>query len=165
MHDYTTCAVNKRNFPREYGIWRGMLSRCNNPKNPNYQHYGARGIRVCERWNSFAVFFADMGHPPTSLHTLDRKDNNGNYEPGNCRWATRQQQSRNTRTNRLRMWPMEKVFAVGPVPLGDVVEFQGTRARLRDLAAERGLSPKTVRSRLRRGLTLERALVPFVPLP
>lgn len=73
-----------------------MTQRCENPKNPNYKWYGKRGIRVCERWREFANFLADMGQCPIGL-SLDRIDNNGNYEPGNCRWATLAEQIANKR--------------------------------------------------------------------
>ena len=86
----------------EYGAWRVMRQRCRNPNAEGYHRYGGRGIKVCDRWDDFAIFIADMGPRPSPRHSVDRYPNqNGNYEPGNCRWATKTQQQRNTRTNRL----------------------------------------------------------------
>ena len=81
----------------EYNAWLAMRPRCSNPKHPCFKHYGARGITVCDRWNSFENFIADMGQRPTDKHELERKDNDAGYSPGNCVWATRPQQMRNTR--------------------------------------------------------------------
>ena len=84
----------------EYNIWRQMKQRCQNPNCDAFASYGGRGIKVCARWlECFENFFADMGKRPSGL-TLERKDNSGNYEPGNCVWATRKDQVRNMRRNR-----------------------------------------------------------------
>jgi hypothetical protein len=82
--------------PPEYRSWEGMRRRCSNPKADNYAYYGARGIYVCERWRTFQNFLTDMGPRPPGK-TLDRIDVNGNYEPGNCRWATASEQRANQR--------------------------------------------------------------------
>lgn len=122
----------------EYGTWAQMRSRCNDPHSNNYDSYGGRGISVCARWDSFANFLADMGPRPPG-HSIDRIDVNGNYEPGNCRWADRKTQSRNTRRTTY-------------------VEFNGAVRPLIDVVAELGMSLSAVRARIRRGRTSEEAI-------
>lgn len=102
-----------------YRIWAQMIQRCTTPTDKKFHAYGARGISVCDRWReSFQDFLADMGERPEGM-SIDRIDNNGNYEPGNCRWATNMQQSRNTRQNKFivvdgeRMCLVDAAKAVG----------------------------------------------------
>jgi len=85
----------------EYSIWSKIVTRCTNPETKDYPKYGGRGIQICDRWRDFANFFADVGHRPSLQHSLDRINNNGNYEPGNVRWATAKEQARNRRGNHL----------------------------------------------------------------
>lgn len=123
----------------EYRIWAGMISRCYRQNDPSYVNYGARGISVCDRWkNSFEDFLSDMGLRPDDL-TLDRVDNEQGYSPDNCRWATKLDQARNTRTN---------VF----------VEVQGKRMTLTEACALVQLPYNTVWNRRRSGKSDEEAL-------
>jgi hypothetical protein len=80
-----------------YKTWEGMNRRCTSLNDTAYQRYGDRGIRVCDRWRDFAAFIADMGEKPSRTHSLDRINNDGNYEPGNVRWATPKEQAQNRR--------------------------------------------------------------------
>lgn len=115
----------------EYTAWAHMLQRTQNPKCAEYKDYGARGITVCERWKVAANFLQDMGPKPTPHHSLERKENNGNYDPGNCVWATRLEQNRNKRTSRHVTWQRRT----------QVIE---------DWASEMGMTPQALNRRLRR---------------
>lgn len=85
----------------EHRAWVAMRHRCNNANNVDFHRYGGRGIGVCERWNDYINFLADMGRRPSSIHSIDRWPNNdGNYEPSNCRWATPKEQASNRSTNK-----------------------------------------------------------------
>ncbi len=94
--------TNRRNGPvsSEYEAWVGMKQRCYNSNRKEYQNYGGRGIKVCDRWlNDYEAFLADMGEKPTPKHTLGRVNNDGDYDPLNCRWETRKRQNNNKRNN------------------------------------------------------------------
>lgn len=102
-----TCANRGKNTTHgltgtpEYASWNAMRNRCLNPENSHFRHYGGRGITICDRWlNSAEAFASDMGARPSFAHSLDRIDNNGNYEPANCRWATKSEQRRNQRSRK-----------------------------------------------------------------
>ena len=90
---------HRRPISKEYRTWHHILGRCNNPKDAAFKNYGGRGVRVHDSWNDFSRFLLDVGHSPTPEHSLDRINNDGNYEPGNVRWVLRKEQSRNTRRN------------------------------------------------------------------
>jgi hypothetical protein len=89
----------KKRFFAEYRVWQDMRRRCYDSKRKGYHNYGGRGIKVCARWQVFENFIIDMGPRPTAKHSLDRKKNNDNYYPRNCRWATKKEQRRNSRTS------------------------------------------------------------------
>ena len=88
-----------RETPEHY-IWRSMHQRCRSPNAAGFQYYGAKGVRVCERWNDFGAFLEDMGARPSSQHQIDRVDPDGNYSPENCRWVTRSTQQKNKRSTK-----------------------------------------------------------------
>lgn len=126
---------------KEYRCWISIKSRCLNPRNTGFKHYGARGIAICDRWLTFENFLEDMGRKPSPRNSIERKDVNGNYEPGNCLWATQTEQMRNTRYTHL------VEFAGKRIPLVEAVE-----------TAPKGLKYNTVLYRIRRGWTIEQAL-------
>lgn len=122
-----------------YRSWVDMRRRCTQPHRKDYPQYGGRGITVCDRWmDSFANFFADMGERPKGK-TLERRENNGPYEPDNCCWATKDDQSRNTRTNRF-------------------IEVRGERMTVSDAARKYSIPWPTMFSRLNRGWDPERCI-------
>ena len=178
---------NRRPTP-EYVVWAGIIQRCTDPGCGSYQRYGGRGITVCDRWrNSFENFLADMGPRPGLEYSIDRINNGGNYEPGNCRWATREEQRSNTRRNRViewngvrrtlaqwerslgmrrgtlqarldqHHWSLERALTT-PVDSDVPIEFQGISRSVREWERVLGFRRNCVRARLGRGWTIERAL-------
>lgn len=126
--------------PPEYLAWLSMKARCEYPKGRCFRDYGGRGIKVCEKWkNSYSAFLFDMGPRPTKDHSIVRIDNDGNYEPTNCRWATRSEQQNNRRCNRR-------------------VTIHGECMTLSQCANRYGLAKSLIRQRLDRGWDAETAV-------
>lgn len=136
---FATKTIRHPSLAPTYASWKSMRQRCSNPMSPDFKNYGARGISVCERWDDFANFLADMGERPDEK-TLERRNNDGNYEPGNCLWEGRLAQARN------------RSF-VRPLTLN------GRTQLLTDWASELGTKPNTISMRIDAyGWTVERAL-------
>lgn len=135
----TSCAETRA----MYGWWKGIIYRCTKVTDPNYHRYGGRGITICDRWlRSVEAFISDIDRdlgPRPIGHSLDRKDNDGNYEPGNVRWATSKTQNRNRRDNRL-------------------IEFDGVVHCLSEWAEIAGISSEALYQRLRRGWSLSESI-------
>lgn len=129
------CAIARRmikhgmRYTKIYRVWAGIISRTNYKGDSNYSRYGGRGIKVCERWRIFVNFFEDMGKSYKEGLQIERIDNNGNYEPENCRWATRAEQMLNKSTNHL-------------------IEYQGKIKTLKEWADELNIQSPTLRQRL-----------------
>lgn len=101
---YTKNEAHGGTHTNEYNIYRGMIARCNNPNSQVYCNYGGRGITVCKEWQeSYTVFITDMGKRPNTTYSIDRINNDGNYEPSNCRWATKSEQCFNRRKRMLTL--------------------------------------------------------------
>jgi len=113
---------------KEHNIWHGMLARCSNENNKDFHRYGARGISVCDRWKIFENFLTDMGLSPGKMQ-IDRINNDGNYEPTNCRWATVRENSNNRRSSRR-------------------VEFDGENLTIAEWSRKLKMCPKVIRHRL-----------------
>jgi len=129
----------KSMYPKEYSIWKGMRQRCLNPNNPKYAMYGGRGITIGSSWDSFKIFTMDMGAIISSKHSLGRIDNNKGYSKENCRWENDEQQMNNTSRN---------VF----------LDFKNQRKTISQWEKSMGFAQGTVKSRLYRGWSIERAL-------
>lgn len=131
----------------EYLTWERLIGRCENPKLPGFEHYGGRGIKVCPQWRiSFDTFLQDMGRKPDPTYSIDRIDVNGDYEPGNCRWATNTQQARNKRDNHL-------------------ITYGGQTKTMVEWAEEKNMSLQTLSSRLGKlGWSIKKALTEPIKL-
>jgi hypothetical protein len=149
----SSCGCKKGNIThgesktRLYNIWNNMKQRCQNPENTEYHRYGGRGISVCAAWGNYATFrdwALSHGYAPNL--SIDRKDNNGNYEPDNCRWATARQQANNTRQNRL-------------------IELDGQSYSVSEWARRLGIKQSTISMRINKyGWSAEKALTTEVKI-
>lgn len=134
-------AARKGQWTAEYKTWRGMKARCLIPGSSGFFKYGARGIKIAPEWvDDFPAFLEHIGTRPTDTHSLERIDNNGNYEPGNVRWATPIEQARNRRSSRF-------------------LEYRGERRTLSEWAERTGMSPHNIKQRVDKlGWSVEKAL-------
>lgn len=178
--------MSKAKRPDAWHSWQGMIQRCENTNHHSYHQYGGRGIKVCERWRkSFDAFLTDMGPRPSQKHSIDRYPNqDGDYEPGNCRWATMKEQQNNRRNNRLltlgertqtmAQWAEElgiTIYALfqrlhrGKMTVEEVLTFQpplieydGKKLSATDWAKIVPIKANTIAKRIEKGWTPEQAL-------
>lgn len=127
----------------EYDAWCAMRKRCSNPRHPLYKFYGGRGIKVCKRWDSFENFLEDMGPRPHAGLSLDRIDNENDYGPDNCRWATVLEQQRNRRSNKMLTYSNETVTLT---------------YSMKEWSERLGIKYTTLKWRVRNGWPVEKAL-------
>ncbi len=128
----------------EHATWRRIIQRCTNPNVERYPRYGGRGITICDRWlepegKGFINFIEDMGNRPSKEHSIERADNNGNYEPGNCKWATRKEQCRNRTTSHY-------------------IEYNGQVKTIAEWSEITEVKQLTLLARIRKGWSIEKAL-------
>lgn len=145
----TTCGKHnlhlKQKYPLVYGVWNTMKQRCSNPNVASYKDYGGRGIKVCKRWvDSFEAFFDDMGDRPSPQHSIERRDNDGDYSPSNCFWAIKEVQVKNRRNNRM-------------------LTANGETLHMAEWARRLGCNPAAIIARLNSGMDEAEAVTKPVP--
>lgn len=138
--------------------WSGLRRRCLDSKHARYSDYGGRGITVCARWSSFDAFVADLGPRPSPNHSLDRIDNDGNYTPNNCRWATRQEQSRNRREQKKSLAAQAKCLAFIKDFFAETLQSPSYEQMAAHLGTSKGRVHRIVALLERRGAVRRRAL-------
>lgn len=178
--------VYNRGMTPEYRTWTSVKQRCYNPNHTEYHRYGARGIKVCKRWRSFDNFFADMGERPSKNYSIDRINNDKDYKPSNCRWATAKEQANNRRSNRLltfngkaqnmkqwateigipyvtlyqrlskQGWSVERALTETPVE-SKYITHEGKTMNIREWAEYLGIAYGTLQMRLLRGMAIDKA--------
>ena len=180
------CCKKENKYNPTYQTWQAMKSRCNRKTNKEYQNYGGRGISYCSRWEKFENFLEDMKERPEGK-TLDRIDNDGDYEPSNCRWATPLEQGRNTRKNKWHTfngetltqaefarkyglsdytlftrlkngWSLEKALTTPIMKVKTLLEYKGELLTIREIAKRAGIRHSILKGRLDLGWNLEAAL-------
>lgn len=131
--------MNHQSLHPLYNTYRGMMRRCYSEKHYAYSRYAGKGVYVCARWHSFELFIKDMGARPSKSHTIDRIDNSGPYDPKNCRWATWEEQQNNKKNT-------------------PKIKFRGKSQTVKQWSRELGINHQTVYARIRKGMSIEKAL-------